>query len=250
VQSLDLRQNDPSVTGDVAAVRAFRLMSGLTSTAFEGSLVGAKSVLDIWRSPEDFVAVAPSQRARFLQDLKQQGFPDEVLQRLKAGSEYLLFSRTPVDLGGRPLWGWLTIDPSTYAIRSILSTGENGAVESAIMEKLADAESFFIGFFVGVDSSVWAVASFSLQGLPYDQVLDRAEAFAKIGMDNFAGIGVEPTDVAKVLWKKFSLWGKDYSADDPGWKKFADGYKTGVKYYFQYAWKQYQDSDCYQDEEC
>jgi hypothetical protein len=103
---------------------------------------------------------------------------------------------------------------------------------------------------VGVDSSVWSVASFSLQGLPYDQVLDRAEAFAKKGLDNFVGIGVEPEEVKKIFWNKFSLWGEDYSAGNPGWRKFADGYKIGVKYYFDLARDEYENSDCYADEEC
>jgi hypothetical protein len=235
IQTLDLRQSDPDVTGDPAACAAFRAMSGLISTAFEGSLVGGKSVLDFWKAPDDFVVVAPRLRHRFAQDLKQKGFPDAVVQRVESGPEYLLFSKNPVDSGSRPLWGWLAIDPTTYAVTSVLSTGENGAVESAIMEAVPNAESYGLGFLVGVDSSVWSVAAFTLEGLPYAEVLKQAEEFAKKAAENFSGIGVEPKEVAKALWKKFSLFGSEYMGDDPSFRKFSDGYNAGVKYYFDRA---------------
>ena len=234
-QSIDLRQSDADVFGDPVACSAFRLMSGLTSTAFEGRLAGAKSVLDFWNSPGDLVAVAPRNRDRFARDLRQKGFPDDVVQRVKSGPEYLLFSRYPVDSGGRPLWGWLAIDPTTYAVTSVLSTGENGGVEEAIVEAIPNAESYAVGFFVGVDSSVWSVAAFTFEGLPYAEVLKQAEEFAKKAADNLNGIGVEPKEVAQVLWKKFSLFGSEYMKDDPSWRKFSDGYAAGVKYYFDKA---------------
>jgi hypothetical protein len=88
---------------------------------------------------------------------------------------------------------------------------------------------------VGVDSSVWSVAAFTLEGLPYAEVLKQAEDFAKKAAENFSGIGVEPKDVAKALWKKFSLFGSEYMGDDPSWRKFSDGYNAGVKYYFDKA---------------
>jgi Mg-chelatase subunit ChlD len=235
VQSLDLRQSDPDIYGDPAACAAFRLMAGLTSTAFEGRLVGAKSVLDFWKSPGDFVTVAPKNRDRFARDLKQKGFPDEVVQRVKSGSEYLLFSKNPVDSGGRPLWGWLAIDPATYAVTSVLSTGENGAAETSLLDMLQDAESYGIGFYVGVDSSVWSVAAFTLEGLPYAEVLNEAEAFAHEVAENFNGIGVEPKEVAEVMWKKFSLIGSEYIKGDASYRKFSDGYNAGVKLYFDRA---------------
>jgi hypothetical protein len=192
-------------------------------------------VLDFWKSPGDFVTVAPKNRDRFARDLKQKGFPDEVVQRVKSGSEYLLFSKNPVDSGGRPLWGWLAIDPATYAVTSVLSTGENGAAETSLLDMLQDAESYGIGFYVGVDSSVWSVAAFTLEGLPYAEVLNEAEAFAHEVAENFNGIGVEPKEVAEVMWKKFSLIGSEYIKGDASYRKFSDGYNAGVKLYFDRA---------------
>jgi hypothetical protein len=120
-------------------------------------------------------------------------------------------------------------------VTSVLSTGENGGVEEAIVEAIPNAESYAVGFFVGVDSSVWSVAAFTLEGLPYAEVLKQAEEFAKKAADNLNGIGVEPKEVAQVLWKKFSLFGSEYMKDDPSWRKFSDGYAAGVKYYFDRA---------------
>jgi hypothetical protein len=67
---------------------------------------------------------------------------------------------------------------------------------------------------------------------------------------SLVGIGVEPKDGAKILWNKFSLFGTDYSAGDPGWRKFADGCKTGVKSYFDRARRVYKNCACYADESC
>ena len=234
-QSFDLRQSEPLVAGDPAACNSFRLMSGLTASAFEGRTTGGRSVLDFWKSPDDFIVVSPKKRGRFAADLKTKGFPAAVVDRVKSGPELLLFCKYPVDFGGEPLFGWLAINPTTYAVTSTLSTGENGALETAIVEAIPNALTYVIGFMVGVDASVWSVSAFSLEGLPYEDVLAEAEKFAAGIAENFNGIGVEPKEVAKELWKRFNLLGAEYMEGGESHRKFASGYADGVKYYFDRA---------------
>ncbi len=234
-QSFDLRQSEPLVAGDPAACNSFRLMSGLTATAFEGRTTGGRSVLDFWKSPDDFIVVSPKNRGRFAADLKTKGFPAAVVDRVKSGPEVLLFCKYPIDFGGEPLWGWLAINPATYAVTSTLSTGENGALEDAIIEAVPNALTYAIGFMVGVDASVWSVSAFSLEGLPYEDVLAEAEKFAAGIAENFNGIGVEPKEVAKELWKRFNLFGSEYMEGGESHRKFASGYSDGVALYFKRA---------------
>jgi len=234
-QSFDLRQSEPVVAGDPAACNSFRLMSGLTASAFEGRTTGGRSVLDFWKSPDDFIVVSPKNRNRFATDLKTKGFPAAVVDRVRSGPEVLLFCKYPVDFGGEPLWGWLAINPTTYAVTSTLSTGEAGALEDAILEAVPNALTYAIGFMVGVDASVWSVSAFSLEGLPYEDVLAQAEKFAGGIAENFNGIGVEPKEVAKELWKRFNLFGSEYMEGGESHRKFASGYADGVKYYFDHA---------------
>lgn len=234
-QSFDLRQSEPLVAGDPAACNSFRLMSGLTASAFEGRTTGGRSVLDFWKSPDDFIVVSPKNRGRFAADLKTKGFPATVVDRVRSGPEVLLFCKYPVDFGGEPLWGWLAINPTTYAVTSTLSTGEAGALEDAILEAVPNALTYAIGFMVGVDASVWSVSAFSLEGLPYEDVLAQAEKFAGGIAENFNGIGVEPKEVAKELWKRFDLFGSEYMEGGESHRKFASGYADGVALYFKRA---------------
>ncbi len=234
-QSFDLRQSEPVVAGSPEACNSFRLMSGLAATAFEGRTTGGRSVLDFWTSPDDFIVVSPRNRGRFATDLRTKGFPAAVVDRVKSGPEVLLFCKYPVDFGGEPLWGWLAINPTTYAVTSTLSTGENGALEEAIVEAIPNALSYAVGYMVGVESSIWSVSAFSLEGLPYADVLAQAEKFAGGIAANFNGIGVDPKEVAKELWKRFNLFGSDYIEGGESFRKFSDGYAAGVAYYFKCA---------------
>jgi hypothetical protein len=238
-QSLDLRQSDAVVFGTPAACSSFRLMSGLTASAFEGSAAGGQSVLDFWKSPADFIVVTPKSRARFAQDLKTKGIPAAVCDRVKTGPEFLFFCKKPVELGGQPLYGWLAIDPTSYAITSTLSTGENGAVEEAIMELLPKTMDQTCRFFVGVDVSVWSVANFTLEGLPYDETLQEAEELAREIGEKLEWVA-NPKEYVEIAAKKFSLFGAEHAGGDLAAaaeeiKKFSDGFQVGVTEYFKHA---------------
>jgi hypothetical protein len=238
-QSLDLRQSDALVFGNPAACASFRLMSGLTGSAFEGSAAGGQSVLDFWKSPGDFIVVTPKNRALFAKDLKTKGIPAAVCDRVKTGPEFLFFCKKPVELGGQPLYGWLAIDPTSYAVTSTLSTGENGAVEEAIMELLPKTEDQTCRFFVGVNVSVWSVANFTLEGLPYEETLVEAEEFAREVGEKLEWVA-NPKEYVEIASKKFSLFvaehaGGDAAAAAEEIKKFSDGFQVGVTEYFKHA---------------
>jgi len=211
-QSFDLRQSEPVAYGPPDACAAFRLVHGFADTALEGKPLGGRSVTEFWKSPEDFVVVAAEDRKGYAEELRAKGAPPSVVDRVRTGAELLVFCRQPVQANGEPLWGWLEIDPATYAMRSVLSTGEYGMVEQKIMKKIREIPSRTMGFLVGAEVSLWSVNDFSLSLSEYVDVLAQAEKFA---------YGLEP---------QFKLMSKAAK-----YKKFTDGYKAGIEFYFKNA---------------
>jgi hypothetical protein len=163
-QSFDLTASTPTVFGEPQAVAAFHLMQGLADSAFEGSPLGGQSVTDIWSKTGSLVLVSPASRERFAESLAAENLPESVIRHVREGSEYRLFASKPVQVRGRAVWGWLEIDPRTYRTRSLLSTGEHGMVEYLVEKYVPDSASYTLGFMVGVDTSVWSVCSFTLEG--------------------------------------------------------------------------------------
>ncbi len=234
-QSFDLAASAPEVFGDAKAVAAFHALQGLVDSAFEGAPLGGQSVTDIWGHTGELVLVSPSSRERFAEVLAAENLPEPVVRRVREGTEYLLFAAKPVQVRGRPVWGWLEIDPRTYRTRSVLSTGEHGMVEYLVEKYVPDSASYTLGFMVGVDASVWSVCSFTLEGLEYAEVMKQAEQFAKELAKNFNNISENP---------KFSLGGgvtlsrdgmKFNDDGESNFRSFVDGYNAGVAYYFQSA---------------
>lgn len=218
-QSFDLRQSEPLVYGTDEAVRSFRLMHGFADTAFEGRLLAGQSVSTLWSNPADYILVPPNQRRAFADTLAERKAPAGTVARVRSGSEYLLFCREPVQFHGEPLWGWYEIDPKTYATVSVLSTGEHGMAERMLVEIIKDFSAMTAGYVAGVDVSVWAVSAFTLEGLPYEQVLTEAEKFASDLPDKtwYFGTGVFTSHIA---------------LDPTGVNSFSTGYSQGVTFYF------------------
>ncbi len=218
-QSFDLRQSEPLVHGPDEAVRSFRLMHGFADTAFEGRLLAGQSVSTLWSNPSDYILVPPNQRRVFADSLAEREAPAGMVARVRNGSEYLLFCREPVQFHGKPLWGWYEVDPRTYATVSVLSTGEHGMAERMLVEIIKDFSAMTAGYVAGVDVSVWAVSAFTLEGMPYEQVLTEAEKFASELPDKtwYFGTGVFTSHIA---------------LDPTGVNSFSTGYSQGVTFYF------------------
>ncbi|HQF38053.1 MAG TPA: VWA domain-containing protein [Opitutaceae bacterium] len=236
-QSFDLAASEPAPLGPERAAKAFRAMQGLADAALEGGPLGARSVTDLWRKPQNYLLIAPERRAALAEAFSAQpAMPAELRRRLAEGREYLLFAKEPVELAGRPVWGWLEIDPRTCAVRSVLSSGEHGSmVETAINEYVPDAASYSLGFMVGVDASVWSVCSFTLEGLDYAAVMQQAEAFAQELAKRFNNISEDP----KIqLGEGVVITREGVKFNDDGesnFRSFVDGYNAGVAYYFGQA---------------
>jgi Mg-chelatase subunit ChlD len=233
--SFDLAASDPAVFGAPEAVAAFHVMQGLTDSAFEGAPLGGRSVTDIWSRTGGLLLVAPTSRERFADALSAEKLPESVVRHVREGPEYLLFSTRPVQVRGRPVWGWLEIDPRTYRTRSVLSTGEHGMVEYVVEKYVPDAASYTLGFMVGVDASVWSVCSFTLEGLEYEEVMAQAEKFAQELAKNFNNISENPK-VAVGGGVVISRDGVKFNDDgESNFRSFVDGYNAGVAYYFAQA---------------
>ena len=234
-QSFDLTASEPAAFGAPKAVAAFHIMQGLTDSAFEGAPLGGQSVTDIWSHTGSLVLVSPASRDRFADALATEKLPESVVRHVREGPEYLLFSTKPVQVRGRPVWGWLEIDTRTYRTRSVLSTGEHGMVEYLVEKYVPDSASYTLGFMVGVDASVWSVCAFTLEGLEYKEVMAQAQKFAQELAKNFNNISENP---------KFSLGGgvtlsrdgvKFNDDGESNFRSFVDGYNAGVEQYFKLA---------------
>ncbi len=236
-QSFDLTASAPTLLGPAKAMTAFRAVQGLTDTAFEGAPLAARSVTDFWKKPEDFLLIPPERRSALAEAFaEQEAMPESVRRQLAEGREYLLFSKEPVEIAGRPVWGWLTIDPETYAVRSVLSSGEHGSmVENVITKYVPESQSYTLGFMVGIDASVWSVCAFTLEGLEYKEVLAQAEAFARELAKRFNNISENPKAQlgGGVV---VSRDGVKFNDDgESNYRDFVKGYNDAVTVYFMMA---------------
>lgn len=187
--SVDLMQSANDLHGGEPDKRhAFNLMSGMFASHLEGTalpLDGA-DFSEVWRrSPDDtmlFLSL-PSQRSADLAYMQSHGMPATLIARAKNSKQALLLPSRPTRIYGEDRWTWLEIDPHTFETIALTDTGEHGSFADYVMamEPIAPASGdyleFMAGAFVGVDTSVWSISSFSLETSDYDKVYLAAKAY-------------------------------------------------------------------------
>lgn len=265
--SVDLMQSANELhSGAAEAVHAFNLMSGMFASHLEGAVLPADKAdfMEAWnRSPDDtqLILSLAENRSQDIEYLRAHGMPDSLITRIKTSKAALLIPSKPTRLYGEERWAWLEIDPDTYETIALMDTGEHGSFADYVMamQPIAptsgDYLQFMVGGFVGVDTAVWSVSSFSLETSDYPQVLAAAEDYtAQIGKVLSGVKKLDSLTVASIDFRAVKLSAK-VSAPNVFAKTFEDaltspklkiefkqnlltftnGFKAGAAYYFKRA---------------
>jgi hypothetical protein len=263
--SVDLMQSANQLhRGAPDAVHAFNLMSGMFASHLEGAVLPADKAdfMEAWnRSPDDtmlFLSL-PTHRSTDLKYMQAHGMPATLIARAKDSEAALLLPNKPTRLYGENRWTWLEINPDTYETIALTDTNEHGSFADYVMalEPVSPASGdyleFMAGAFVGVDTSVWSISSFSLQTSDYQQVYDAAKAYTyAIGqvLDGMmtlrdlskleysigplkASIKPEMYDGYRHLMEEVQTGYKPAAGADL--LNFSQGFKAGAAYYFKQA---------------
>jgi len=238
--------------GDGADIRkashAFALMSGLTAARLEAAAVpgGSVGLFELWdRCPEgtQLAFIDRTNKQAFIDMLQAKGYPQSVMNRIKACGSAMLFPSTPAVIGDTARWGWLEIDPKTYQVVSRLDSGAAGAmIENLIGDLYQQATSYLVGAMVGIDVSLWSVSAYSLELEDFEEISKKAETFAMGLAKRFEvkdasgtvgiGIGGPPSGERNLdRYVKFSLDFKGFAMSN-NMLGFGNGYKDAVGYYF------------------
>lgn len=263
--SLDLMQSANQLhSGNADATHAFNLMSGMFASHLEGAVLPANKAdfMEAWkRSPDDtklFLSL-PGRRSDDLAYMQAHGMPATLIARAKDSKQALLLPSKPTRLYGENRWTWLEIDPDSYETIALTDTGEHGSFADYVMmlEPVSPAGGdyleFMAGAFVGVDTSVWSISSFSLGTSDYQQIYDDAKAYTyAIGevLSNMmtlrdlskleysvgplkASIKPEMYDGYRHLMEEIQTGQKPAAGADL--LNFSNGFKAGAAWYFEKA---------------
>ncbi len=232
------------------ARRAFNLLSGLTAARLEAAAIpnGGLGLFELWeKCPEgtQLAYIDHTNKKVLIDILSKKKFPPSLIERVQACRQAMLFPSHPAVIDGEARWGWLEINPKTYAVISRLDNGAAGAmIEKIIGDLYQQGTSYLVGAMVGIDASLWSVSAYSLQLEDYGEICEKAKKFALGLGKNFNvnkeitgpvswGIGGAPSmDLGKFdRYVKFSL---DFKGVKPSNNMlgFGNGYKDAVNYYF------------------
>ncbi len=236
--AIDLRRARPQASGDASAVAAFQFGTGLFDAALEERICGGSGLVSRWGTQAGVNVIPPGKAEALADHLEANGFPARVVRLVRESRGTLLFPKTPKLEGSTPRWSWFEIDPETFAMTSVLDDGSHGAAEDAILEHAQNANSWTVGFLIGVDVALGSTAAFSLTGEEYATVLAMAESFAASLKDQLTRIGPNPGfsyGGATVSLGGFSFDPTDPNASHEAFGNFADGFEKGVAFYFLLA---------------
>ena len=249
---MDLLQVYNDVHGNRAldtqkALHAFNLLSGMAAARFEAAAIpgGGMGLFGLWaHCPEgtQMAYVDHQNKRAFIDMLKEKEYPDALVKKLDACRNAILFPTNPAVINDTARWGWLEVDPKTYTIVSRLDNGAAGAmVESIIGNLYQQATSYLVGAMVGIDVSLWSVSAYSLQLEDYDEICEKAYAFATGLFKNFSvdagpvgwDIGGSP-DIGLGKFGRFVSFKLDFKGVSASGNMlgFKNGYKDAVEYYF------------------
>ncbi|OQA06180.1 MAG: hypothetical protein BWY66_02012 [bacterium ADurb.Bin374] len=236
--AIDLRRARPQASGDASAVAAFQFGTGLFDAVLEERICGGSGLVSRWGTQAGVNVIPPGKAEALADHLEANSFPERVVRLVRESRGALLFPKTPKMEGSTPRWSWFEIDPETFAMTSVLDDGSHGAAEDAILEHAQNANSWTVGFLIGVDVALGSTAAFSLTGEEYATVLAMAESFATSLKDQLTRIGPNPGfsyGGATVSLGGFSFDPTDPNASHEAFGNFADGFEKGVAFYFLLA---------------
>ncbi|HNW11988.1 MAG TPA: hypothetical protein PKI71_11530, partial [Candidatus Rifleibacterium sp.] len=182
----DLRQINPVVQGEEKAVRAFNFFMGISNTMLEEQIMGGGSLLSRWKMAKDpkVVIAGPEEVGTLIESLDEKLLSESTIGLLQKaadeGKGIIMALNAPI-VADRAMPAWFTFDPVTYEMMSVLDNGAHGSlVERPINEIIQDASKYSIGFWVGVNASVWAVSAYKLK---YADMRTIVKAAKKLCLD-------------------------------------------------------------------
>ncbi|KJS87395.1 MAG: hypothetical protein JM58_04385 [Peptococcaceae bacterium BICA1-8] len=242
--SMDLLQavNQPH-NGDKNTQAAYNISAGMFVSTLEGkALTGGDkaSFIDIWaKAPKDAAMLLipadvedPEMGRKISADMEKAGnFPERLINSVADSKKMILAYDKPSDYDGQKRWAWLEIDPVTYETISVFDTGEHASMASyamaALKDNAGDGGKYIVGGFMGIEVSIWAVATMSLVLDDYDEIIKQAMALA-------GAIGKHLNDVMKgydaALDKALSYSPPGNAPININFKlSIADGYEQRIK---------------------
>jgi hypothetical protein len=226
---------------------AFEISSGLYATALEDTVLGEQGlgVMDIlYAAPEGtkLILMEPYHNGMSDEVLVDAGFSSDLITYFSNCENMVLIPNKPSTILGRDRWAWIEINPDTYETIGVLDTFEHGGmVSSVIVDLVRSSGQFALGGYVGITSSVWAVAGFSLEEDDYETILKEAQSFTLGLLDNF-GVSYGPIGLSVGGTPKISQqFGPVEASFDGSFGLsqnilgFTQGFEAGVKYYFEAA---------------
>ena len=182
---MDLRQINPEVQGDEQAIRAFNYYMGFANAIAEEQATGGHGLISRWLCASQKINLIGPDEIETLVGLlaENEKISEATRSRLMASidrGEAIMFPSRAPEANGRLLLSWMTFNPETYAMNSVIETGEHGAgVEYNINQMIEDANKVGIGFLAGTEASIWAVTAFRLK---YDDMREVVVAARQLCM--------------------------------------------------------------------
>ncbi|MDD3146171.1 MAG: VWA domain-containing protein [Candidatus Riflebacteria bacterium] len=239
---LDLVNVQPGMSGDEQAVQAFRIAAGIYVTDLEARIMQGLGVFQFWGNNRlQVIAGSGKQKNTWLKFAASRGVNERTLKALRATRSVVLFPLAPATVNNQPFWAWLEIDPRTYATIGVLESGERGTIagEGIIQALIPDGAGLALGFWKGVETSIWGMSAFILQGNSAAEAAENTAKFlggltehlGKVGDSFEIPVGDASIDLlsGKVSLAGFSSEG-DYSPWD-GYKGFVSGFNAGASWY-------------------
>ncbi len=195
IAQLDLRQVNPVVVGEEKAVRTFNFFMGITNSLLEEKIMGGGGIFSRWLNNQEqkIVVVGPDEIGILLDGLNYDLVSEQTKKLLEDAQEKwqgLIFPLyAPVD-GEKALLAWFRFNPDTYEMVSVLDNGAHGSmVEKPILDVIQDATKYSIGFFIGINSSIWATSLYSLNLEDHKEIMKAAKSLCLGMAGNFGNIG-------------------------------------------------------------
>jgi len=199
--SFDLVQPYPELRGEDEAKKSFNLLAGFYYSALESKAVpgglNAFKLLSLLPKDSKLLLFSPEDVSKLSNILKQAGYPRLVWEHLKESRNFVLFPEKPLFLKDKKFRvAWLEFEPNSNKVWSFLDTGERGVVDTQIGEGLAMALDYMMGFWMGVQTSVWATADFSLILDKWSEIKTCAHGFAR-SLASYLEAATQPVESLK-----------------------------------------------------
>ncbi len=176
--------------GDGETQKAYNAGAGLFVSLLEGEVIPGENTnfQKLWQSaPEGtklvYIPGGDVDRLQFIEPMREYGFPEYLISRIEENNNVIYTTDKAIEFGGEKRWMWLEVNPVTYDTISVSDTGEHmgaGYVQTLMRSIIQGGAKFMAGAFFGIETAVWAVASYSLLFGDYENILLAAEITTKM----------------------------------------------------------------------